>query len=106
MVNFSFLPCKLFKVPPEIQKQFLTIGLLLKWDFTDASGTYTGLAIVGEKPSQHGPRVFADVTIDVEPDDRIQTHKVEEVSKIVQTEFAKHMTSKYRKPENAGMSFA
>jgi hypothetical protein len=94
MVNFSFLPCKLFKVPPELREQFQNIGLLLKWDYTDASGTYTGLAIVGEKASQQGPRTFADVTIDVERDP-IPMIKVQEVSKIVQTEFAKHMISKY-----------
>jgi hypothetical protein len=87
MVNFSSLPCKLFKVPPELREQFQGIGLLLRWDYTDTSRTYTGLAI-------------ADVTIDVETNP-IPMNKVQEMSKIVQTEFAQHIISKYRKPGNA-----
>ncbi len=50
MVKFTFLPMDESKISADHKKQFLNIGQLIGWEYTDQSGSYSGLLIVGEKP--------------------------------------------------------
>jgi len=87
MVNFSFIPLDESKVRPELKEGFLTIGHLVKWDYTDDHGTYTGLIVVGEKATPKGFETAAKITIDAATKS-LPTRKIQEMSRVVANEFA------------------
>lgn len=59
--------------------EFLTIGQLIKWEPTDASGAYSGLMIVGEKATPQGFQSVSNMTIDIGAKE-ISPAKVQELS--------------------------
>jgi hypothetical protein len=65
MVTFTFLPIAdvEHRVAAAHRAQFLTIGQLVKWELTDASGAYSGLMIIGEQPIPGGFQTMANMTI-------------------------------------------
>lgn len=97
MVNFTFLPMSELtaRVPPEHQRQFLSIGQLIRWELSDSSGTYTGLMIVGEQATPAGFQTMANMTIDVGaaplPPDKIQY-----LSSVVNGEFLGRSVMSYQ----------
>jgi hypothetical protein len=86
MVTFTFVPLTDPRLTPQIKAQFLNVGQLINWKLTDASGTYTGLIVVGEKPHPQGFQSMAEVMIDI-PEKGIPMEKVRELGQTVQTEF-------------------
>lgn len=100
MVNFTFLPMDETKIAAAHKAQFIKVGQLIKWELADPSGSYSGLVIVGEKPIPNGFQTMADVTIDV-GDKGIPMAKVQELSRIVQTEFVQRGVISLQKPGQA-----
>jgi hypothetical protein len=98
MVNFTFIPLTDPRLTPQLKSQFLNIGQLVNWELTDASGTYKGLIVVGEKPHPQGFQSIADITIDLPADGKgIPVTKVKELSQIVQTEFVQRAVINLKK---------
>jgi hypothetical protein len=89
MVNFTVLPIGEVdvRVAAAHRAQFLSIGQLIKWELTDASGAYSGLMIVGEKAIPDGFQTMANMTIDVGAKPLLP-EKLQELSRVVNAEFA------------------
>lgn len=100
MVNFAFVPLSDPRLTPEMKASFLNVGQLVKWDYTDASGTYTGLIILGEKKIPAGFQSFADITFDI-PAKEIPMAKIQEVSQIVTKEFRERTVVGLFKPKGS-----
>jgi hypothetical protein len=88
MVKFTFIPFTDGRLTPDLKAKFLRVGQLVNWEYSDASGTYTGLVVIGEKQIPGGFQSFADVTIDLGSRE-IPIEKIREVSAIVNGEFQK-----------------
>jgi hypothetical protein len=86
MVQFKFIPMDESKVKPELKEQLLTIGRLVRWDYTDDQGTYTGLVVIGEKAIPRGFQTVAKVSLDAATK-ALPTRKVQELSRLVGNEF-------------------
>jgi hypothetical protein len=86
MVHFKFIPMDESKVKPELKKQLLTVGRLVRWDYTDDQGTYTGLIVIGERAISRGFETVANVSLDAATED-LPTRKVQELSRLVGNEF-------------------
>jgi hypothetical protein len=80
MVQFKFIPMDESKVKPELKEQLLTIGRLVRWDYTDDQGTYTGLVVIGEKAIPRGFQTVAKVSLDAATK-ALPTRKVQELSR-------------------------
>jgi hypothetical protein len=98
MVNFKFISLSDPRLTPSLKAQFLNVGQLINWELTDASGAYTGLVVVGEKPHPQGFQSMADITIDVPPGEGIPIAKVRELSQTVRAEFVRRGVVGYKKP--------
>jgi hypothetical protein len=86
MVHFKFILMDESKVKPELKEQLLTIGRLVRWDYTDDQGTYTGLIVIGEKAIARGFQTVAKVSLDAATK-ALPTRKVQELSRLVGNEF-------------------
>jgi hypothetical protein len=89
MVEFKFVPLLDPRVTPELKARFLNLGQLVEWKLIDASGTYTGLVVIGEKQIPQGFQSMADFTLDITPNVQIPAAKAQELSRLVLNEFAK-----------------
>jgi hypothetical protein len=97
MVKFSFIPVTDPRLAPEMKAKFLQVGQLVSWEYTDTSGTYTGLIVIGEKSIPQGFQSMADITMDI-PAKEVPMAKVQEVSQIVQQEFVSRTIVGIKKP--------
>ena len=86
MVQFHEIPMNEAKMEPELKKGLLTIGQLVKWDYTDDQGTYTGLIVIGEKPVPQGSQTTANVTIDAATKS-LPVRKIQELHRLIANEF-------------------
>jgi hypothetical protein len=100
VVKFTFLPMDESKITPAQRAQFINLGQLIKWELGDSTGSYSGLIIIGEKAIPQGFQSMADITIDLD-DREITSAKIQELSRIVQTEFVQRGVINLRKPGNA-----
>jgi hypothetical protein len=98
MVNFKLASPSDPRLTADIRSRFLRVGQLVAWDLTDSSGQiYTGLVIVGEKPHPQGFQSVADITVDIPEGDGIPIDKIQELSRIVQTELVQRTVVTYKK---------
>ncbi len=65
---------------------FLKVGQLIEWKLTDASGTYSGLIVVGEKKIPAGFQTMADLVLDI-GEKEIPMAKAQQLTQTVLTEF-------------------
>lgn len=95
-MNFTFLPVAdvEHRLPPAHRALFLSVGQLVKWELTDASGTYSGLMIVGEQPTPEGFQTMANMTIDIGATPLLPA-KIQELSRIVNAEFTSRAIMSY-----------
>jgi hypothetical protein len=89
-VKFTVLSVAEAGLPPDYKVPFLTtIGQIVKWEFGDASGAYSGLmAIEGETPITPGFQAIANISASTEGK-AVSLEQFQELSRIVNAEFLK-----------------
>jgi hypothetical protein len=68
VVTFKKVPLTDLRLTAEKKKSFLQVGQLFQWDYSDASGKYSGLVIVGEKSIPQGFQTMSDLTVETAPE--------------------------------------
>jgi hypothetical protein len=100
MVNFKFIPLTDPRLTAQIKEKFINVGQLINWDYTDSSGKYSGIVVIGEKEIPQGFQSMADITLDI-GEKEISMAKIQEVSGIVSTELRQRMVVDLKQPGTA-----
>lgn len=70
-----------------MKKTLQKVDQLVKWDYSDEQGTYTGLIVISQKAVQRGLKTTANITIDP-ASKSLPMRKIQELSRLVQSQFA------------------
>jgi len=86
-VKFTLIPMDESRIPPELKRQFLTIGRLVQWEYVDRSVSYAGLVVIGEQPIHRGFQTIARPCIETATTMPLPLSKLHDVTSVVMNEF-------------------